>query len=907
MDLKKVELAYQRALSLQGADRESYLDQLRRDDPELATEVGRLVTSTIVDDAILREPIEASTAMLAEKAKDPWTGRDIGAYRIVDRISTGGMGAVFLAERVDQQFEQRVAIKITTSQLLSDDAIKRFKTERQLLASLQHPYIAQLLDGGTTDEGLPYLVMEYIDGLPIDDYCDTHALTIRERLALFEKAAQAVDFAHRGLIVHRDIKPSNILVTADGTPKLLDFGIAKLLEPTSLQAAGQQTQVGRRMLTLEYASPEQVRAERVTTATDIYSLGVLLYKLLAGVSPYDFSGENAASVEDQILETQPDKPSSRVTGEFESSEAISSMRSTTLSRLRRRLAGDLDNIVLMALRKEPERRYRSASAMVEDIDRYLKHLPVEARSDSWSYRTQKFLRRNALPVGFTAAAFLFLSVFAFTTTQQNIRIAAERDIANSVADFLIDTFDAARPEQQPGETVTAKQILDNSNARIREELAGQPRVQARLMHVMGDAYFSLGSLEQSVELYEQAIALGQEGYLVLPELAEVISALGFTHSLLGNLEAADDNFEMAESLFSDMPERDSLGYARHLRWQAMHVQRAGDGEAGIRLLEQAEQIVRAAPEDPDGQYPDILHNLGVIYLELLPDLEKAEYYFRRALDVGHPLWVEGRKERVVTQALLTRILRLNERYEEALGLCENNLANLEKIYGPDHFNVAPALTDCAMILSKLGRFPEAEATMQRSLDINLANFGADHYKIALNLGAFANIKRDQEKWAEALALTEQSLDVKRKTFADDHPGMAVSYQRIGLLLRELERYEESLENLDKALALQIATTGEENNRVAHTLTYKAKTLLAMGRLQEAEQTIRRAMPIHEKLNPPPQIADALIVLGAVLAQASQCEAAVDYLDQAQQINAALPRPRDDLAERIDASLALCRA
>ena len=376
MDLKKVESALRRALALQGSEREAYLEQLRRDDAALAAAVDDLVRNTQVDDAFLRDPIEASASQLSEAAVDPWLGREIGAYRIVERIAAGGMGAVFLAERADAQFEQRVAIKIMTAQLLADDAIERFKTERQLLASLQHPYIAQLLDGGTTEEGLPYLVMEYVDGSPIDVHCDSAGLSIPERLALFGKTAQAVDFAHRSLIVHRDIKPSNILVTKDGTPKLLDFGIAKLLEPTSLQASGQQTQVGRRVLTLEYASPEQVRAERVTTATDVYSLGVLLYQLLTGRSPYDFSSESPSSIESQILDTPPEKPSTRVTGSFDSADAISQTRATTLGRLRRRLSGDLDNIVLMALRKEPERRYHSARAMVDDIERYLEHLPV---------------------------------------------------------------------------------------------------------------------------------------------------------------------------------------------------------------------------------------------------------------------------------------------------------------------------------------------------------------------------------------------------------------------------------------------------------------------------------------------------------------------------------------------------
>src|SRR5271169_6077903 len=358
-------------------------------------------------------------------------GDRIGPYRVLRTLGVGGMGEVFLAERADAAFEQQVAIKVVYGGSFARGVQSRLKIERQILAQLDHPNIAHLLDGGTLPEGTPYIVMEYVDGVPIDAFCDSNRLDIAARLKLFQVVCAAVHYAHQNLIVHRDLKPSNILVTAAGVPKLLDFGIAKLLDDR--QAARYTlavTQADIRIMTPDHASPEQVRGQAITTSSDVYVLGVLLYKLLCGTSPFFISSMRLSEIERAICEKDPPPPSQMVSAdELPESSSIAEARGSTAKRLKRGLLGDLDNIVLMAMRKEPERRYGSAEQLAGDIQRFLEGKPVIARRDTVSYRTSKFVKRHWLPVSAAAAASFMIIAFSVTTYEQSARIAAERDRA----------------------------------------------------------------------------------------------------------------------------------------------------------------------------------------------------------------------------------------------------------------------------------------------------------------------------------------------------------------------------------------------------------------------------------------------------------------------------------------------
>ena len=385
-DWQRVDDLLQSALDREPSQRAPFLDEACAGDQALRQQVEALLSADHqASDFLERPAIETGTSLATESAGGSLVGRRIGAYRILRELGRGGMGAVYLAERADEQFRKLVAIKLVQHGMDSDAILHRFRSERQILASLDHPHIATLLDAGTTDDGVSYFIMEYVEGQPIDVYCATHGLSTRERLHLFGLVCAAVQHAHEHQVVHRDLKPSNILVTEAGVPKLLDFGIAKLLTPDSVRPMANVTTVGLRPMTPAYASPEQVRGEPVTPASDVYALGVLLYELLAERPPYCVAGETPDGIARAICEEDPKKPSTAAT-------------------LRRALAGDLDNIVLMALRKEPSRRYGSVVQFADDLRRHLEGRPVLARRDSLGYRASKFVTRHKTAVVSSVAA-----------------------------------------------------------------------------------------------------------------------------------------------------------------------------------------------------------------------------------------------------------------------------------------------------------------------------------------------------------------------------------------------------------------------------------------------------------------------------------------------------------------------
>ena len=526
------------ALEVPPARRNICLDELCRGDDSLRSEIELLlneehqVGSQFLDDADLA----AAAAALMPETGTPLVGRRIGVYKILELIATGGMGEVYKAIRTDGVYDKQVAIKVVRHGFDAGSLIERFHNERRILASLEHSNIARLLDGGTSEDGVPYLVMELIDGERIDRYCDRHNLTIVDRLQLFRQVCSAVHYAHKRLVIHRDIKPSNILITGDGSPKLLDFGIGKILTPLQdAEAAATLTQA----MTPEYASPEQIRGESVTTATDVYSLGVVLYQLLTGRSPYPRDTRSPHKLAQAVCETEPTRPSSVVLTRDNDSADVSQdfaicIGESTPARLQRRLAGDLDNVVLMALRKEPERRYSSAEQFAEDLRRHVEGLPVLATRGSWLYRAGKFARRHKAAVAASLAAFLALAVGVVLTVRE-ARIArhqaeiaemhkrrAEKrfDDVRKLSDSLIfDVHDAI--QNLPGSTPARKLLLDRAVEYLdsaAKDAADDPNLERelakgyqRLAAVQGNAVESnLGDMNGALESDQKALALFEE-------------------------------------------------------------------------------------------------------------------------------------------------------------------------------------------------------------------------------------------------------------------------------------------------------------------------------------------------------------------------------------------------------------
>ncbi|MGD8495177.1 MAG: serine/threonine-protein kinase [Gemmatimonadales bacterium] len=441
-------------------------------------------------------------------AGDPRIGARIGAYRLIRRLGRGGMADVYLGERDDGAFRGRVAVKIQRRGLDTDDLVRRFRAERQILSQLDHPNIARLLDGGTTRDGLPFLVMEYVEGRPITGYCDAHELSVRARLELFVQAVRAVQSAHARLVVHRDIKPSNIFVSDDGIVKLLDFGIAKLLDPAAWPEDSPRTRTGFRPLTPEYASPEQVLGAPITVASDIYQLGLVLYRLLTGGRPYETTATNRRALEQAITETRPARPSEYVESQDEIARAGVDRRA-----LVHRLRGDLDTIVLTALRKEPDRRYPSAHELAEDLRRTVEGRPIWARRDSRAYRLRKFLGRNPWVAPSAAAAAGIAALYVGTLVRHGHQLEAERNAARVEAakakasqEFLVGLFRSADPfaPASGDPDVRVGEVMEAGAQRARAELADQPELQAVMLGTIGEVFLGLGEPEKAVELSREA-------------------------------------------------------------------------------------------------------------------------------------------------------------------------------------------------------------------------------------------------------------------------------------------------------------------------------------------------------------------------------------------------------------------
>jgi eukaryotic-like serine/threonine-protein kinase len=560
----------EKALALETDKRREYLDEACEGDSELRREVESLLAShECAGTGFLNTP----AAVLRDNHGRPSirSGQRIGAYNILEQIGHGGMGEVFSAVRADGQYEKKVAIKLVRSGYDTESILERFRDERQILASLDHPNVARLLDGGTTEEGIPYLVMELVEGAPIDDYCDDRKLDVSSRLQLFRQVCGAVQHAHQHLVIHRDLKPSNILVTPEGSPKLLDFGIAKLLD-----ASGGIKATVLRPMTPEYASPEQIRGEPITTATDVYSLGVVLYQLLTGHSPYRLDIRRLANLAEAITHDEPERPSISVqrtenlsyagTSHDLSPENVSSTREASPFRLQQRLQGDLDFILLKALRKEPDKRYSSVEQFNEDIRRHLEGLPITARKGTWNYRAGKFIRRHRISVAATALLLatlltgVILVVREARIAEANRRRAEARfnDVRKLANSFMFEFHDAIQdlPGSTPARELVIKRALEYIDG-LAQDSSGDPSLQRELAvayEKLGDVqgnpnYANLGDTSGAFASYSKALAIRVA--LLAGERDERNAKLGvFTlHNKIGRCQEATGEFAGAMANF----------------------------------------------------------------------------------------------------------------------------------------------------------------------------------------------------------------------------------------------------------------------------------------------------------------------------------------------------------------------
>lgn len=866
---ERIKSVVQAALECEPDARADYLAKACASEPALRAEVESLIAYQAGGSGFIEAPAfaRASGAPLPDDSPSGTpgdialeaelsgrAGQQIGPYRVVCGLGQGGMGAVYLAERADDEYRKQVAIKLIKRGMDSEFVLRRFRNERQILAALDHPNIARLLDGGTTEDGLPYLVMEYIEGTPLDEYCAQRQLTTAERLQLFRQVCAAVHYAHQHLVIHRDLKPSNILVTADGTPKLLDFGIAKLLTPELAAETLDQTQGGLRLMTPAYASPEQVKGEPITTASDVYALGVVLYELLTGHSPYRLRENTQQEILRAICEQEPERPSTASTSAEHASESASGSSDPQSKRLQRVLKGDIDNIVLMALRKEPTRRYASVEQFSEDIRRHLEGLPVSAHKDTLSYRSAKFIRRHR--AGVAAAAIVLLTlVGGIIATAWQARVAraerarAERrfnDVRRLANSFMFELHD----EIDKG-AIKAKELLVKRALEYLDSLSQEAANDIELQRELATAYFKIGDVQGRVlaanigdtkgalASYQKAVALFDKLAALEPAHREIQHERVYSYERLGEISLtlgkpadAVAHFRKAIPLVEDLLATEPTNATFRTDLGTLH-----------RMLGMA---------------------LGLPGVASLGDTKGALEYLRKAVELYEVVPAEASHN--TPKARFSLLFRLDRR-----------------------FNLAATYSDISTVLDALGKLSESADASRKSLAI-YELLVADNPKdviVRRNRAAqfwnMANTLLSLGQVAEAVEMTSRSRTVFTELAAEDkndlnaQKDLAQSYRNTGKVLAAAKDYSRAAEYNRQAVAIfeELVAKDQANGylrrQLALTYVRLSTNLSNQEELARAIENARRAISLGEALTTAdPKNATALGTLADSYTQLGKC-------------------------------------
>jgi serine/threonine protein kinase/tetratricopeptide (TPR) repeat protein len=868
------------ALDLEPAERESWLAQLSAEHPEIARELGALLTSR----DRLAEQVFLENALGAAEAAPSWAGKQVGSYTIQSLIGQGGMGDVWLALRSDGRFEGRFAIKFLRSRASARGALQRFVQEGRLLARLAHPNVARLIDAGVVGEDQPYLVLEYIDGVPIDGFCDAGELSIEARLKLFLGVLDAVAHAHSNLIVHRDLKPSNVLVTADGTAKLLDFGVAKLMEIEGQQGQSALTQDAGVALTPAFASPEQLTGGLMSTATDVYALGVLLYLLLTGRHPVGEGDRSPSELIRTIVDSEPMRPSSAVTVKTSLASQHAAQRRSTPEKLMRALRGDLDTIIAKALKKDPAQRYASVAVFADDISRYLRHEPISARPDTLAYRSAKFVRRHRVVVALASLAFLAMIGGAAGTLVQAHRARLERDFAmdqlrttNQNDEFLEFLLSNAAPQGTP---FTADQMLALGERIVNRQNSSNPLRRAKLLMWIGDDYMQRDRAADGRRVLEEVYRITRN----LPDR----ELRGAASCQLADVVARGEEVDRGEALFlegiAEIPDEARYAVSRASCFGVgAEVARArGDAETGVKRAEVELRLMMSSPQRSDSDELHALQDLAEALSEAGRDLE-ALPRFERAAALQSALGYDETQDAVVLYSNWALELDQVGRPLDAVRLYDRIMA-IGNAGNPGA--VAPMiLTNYGKALRQLDRLPQASETLSRAYagalelkdevvinqsllersriyilqhDARSAKEMLDlleprlqkslpkgHYAFAALASARARIAVEQGDLAQAERLLNEARDILE---AAVKAGRAGAYTLPPLLMDRaaveirLGHFGAALDDANQAVrhAASQVPAGTLSSAVGHTYLTLAKALAANGRAPEARAAAKQA-------------------------------------------------------------------
>ncbi len=887
-DWKRAKELFSTAVTLDEAERDAYIDS-QPDSIEILDEARSLLAAyfespDFLEGATPELPLEE----LAGELSTSLAGRLIGAWQLVREIGRGGMGVVWEARRADQQYEQRAAVKLLRASLLSDRDIRRFREERQILASLNHPCIARLLDGGMLEDGSPYLVMEFVDGLPLDAWCDRERLSVRRRLEVFLLVCSAVEYAHRQLVIHRDLKPANILVTAsDGVPKLLDFGIAKLM-----QSGGEQQHATTRLLTPECASPEQVRGELMSTANDVFSLGVLLYVLLTGQHPFATPESNPLETMRAICEQEPRLPSS-----------------VTHSR-RKELHGELDAVILQAMRKNPAERYPSVRALADDIRAWLEGSPVSAIRQPWWRRSAKLIWRYKVQSAAIAVAVVSLLTGMVVTSiearharqsaqealvqkdhaqiaqraaqadrdraiaAQQAAIAAERAAADdrnranaeaattrSINEFLEnDLLAQAGPSNQNSENgnsdpdLKVRTALDRAAGRIQGKFAGQPLVEASVRQTIGESYYDLGLFPEAQRQFERAVELRRQ--LLGEDAAETLSSM----RKLAQTYRDQSRYPQAESLLKQvlkaqgttLGENDSATLDTAVDLGAIYYSVGRFPEADA-MLTRIVQVRRRLYPNQLAELFDAVQALASVSSEE-GKLDAAERYANEAVEIARRLHGDDHPDTLKARRVLVIIYRWKKEIDAAEKLQTEVLAGDRRVLGLEHPRTLIDMNNLGAIYRLEGRYTESAAMMKQLLEISRRTNGPENmYTLAYENGLVQTLYSLGE-FAEAEPLAVKNQETLKRVFGEDNQWTITSAKALGLIYGAEGRFKEAEPILRKVLEDTRRVQGAEHLNVASAMTYLGVLYQDEGKNDLAEQTLTEALALDRKRLQPGELA-----------------------------------------------------
>ncbi|WP_234567723.1 serine/threonine-protein kinase [Rhodohalobacter sp. 614A] len=811
---KKISQILDDAITYPDEKRNTYIKRACGDDTALLNEVKELLASMekfYGNDDNLEEELEKNEALfhLAMSDVKPdedvyLAGNTIGPWNITELIGRGGMGSVYKAQRKNEAgIQQSGALKIIHKSLITPSHTERFRLEQQILSGLQHPNIAGFIDSGITSDGIPYMVMEYVEGVSLLEYCDKNKLPVSKRLELFKTVCRTIQFAHKSLIVHRDLKAENILVTGEGHVKILDFGIAKLLDPNLYELSPVETQPGLRMLSLEYASPEQVAGKPVTTSTDVYSLGVLLYRLLTGVHPFEVDDHSFREVEKMVLKKDSPLPSHRFSNlqDGNRKKEIARNRNLDPSELTHLLKGDLDAIANKALQKNPERRYDSAEVFTTDIERHQQGLPISARPDTLGYRSAKFISRHRWAVTAAVLVILSLGVGIVATLWQAKQAEQNAEQAEQVSAFLLELIEGSDPTKSNEGSTTVRELLDQGYKKFRTELNDQPIVRARMLGMIGKVYDNLGlydealpALEESIEGFQQENDQSSDYATALLQYANLQYRLGDSDKMES---AAREAYQVNLHHFDeDAPQNASI-----LNTLAIALQDKGEKEEATQIYRQIINIRRNDPEQQSNLAIN-LNNLAIL-LQESGELDESEELYKEAIQV------------------------------------------VKKKWGEEHPYMAYVLNGYAGIHEDRKDFKKAIDALTQALTIGRAVFPEEHPFIAVVLH---NIGRDYEyaeDYETAVDYYRKALDLRRKSLPSDHIDIASSLDALGWVAIKTGQPTEAEPMLRQALDIRKQTYQENDWRVAQVESHLGRSLRQQGKIKEAKTLLEKSYPVLE--------------------------------------------------------------